>query len=121
MEDITIKINSSQYNDCLQLNEYGGKISLCAAREGTNGTVYMDWAFPQDKDRKPRQKAIPVKVLLGSSKNEAVQTLQTCLAALQASSSDVSQDSAQDYPYPDQSYADGIGTVAIDDDGEIPF
>ena len=117
MEDITIKIKSSQYNDCLQLNEYGGKISLCAAREGKDGTVWKDWAFPQDKDRKPRAKAIPVKVLLGNSEDEARATLQALLAGLDGK---IAPQPVRDDPYPDQSYADGEGPPPIDKD-DIPF
>ena len=120
MEDITIKIKSSKWDDCLQLNEYGGKISLCAAREGKDGTVWKDWAFPQDKDRKPRAKAIPVKVLLGNSKDEAIATLRALLAGLDGKITQSPQQPAQNDPYPDQSYADGNGPPPIDGD-DIPF
>jgi hypothetical protein len=55
------------YGDCLVLNKHGDKYSLVAARKSKSaeGTVWMEWAFPQDKDKQPRAKAIPLGVRIG--------------------------------------------------------
>ena len=63
--DTVIEIPGSEYGEVVIINEYNGVYSLCSGREGKEGKVYKNWAFPQDKDKKPREKAIPVKVTLG--------------------------------------------------------
>jgi hypothetical protein len=66
-------IKTDQKNG-IKLVEYKEKFYLHAAREGTDGKVYDDWAFPENRDRKPNEKAIPVKVALGD-KERAIKTL----------------------------------------------
>jgi len=75
-----IKTNQ-EYGRGVQLDEYNGVFSLIAAREGTDGKIYKEWAFPQDKDRRPRDKAIPVKVDLGD-KDQAIEALLVFLREL---------------------------------------
>lgn len=54
------------YGECLTLSKYGDRYSLVASRKGkAEGTVWMEWAFPQTKDKTPREKAIPLGVRLG--------------------------------------------------------
>ena len=75
------KIESSRFNECVQLNNYHGAISLVAAREGKDGKVYMQWCYPQFND-KPLDKSLPWKVPLGT-RDEAVTILKALLAELE--------------------------------------
>ena len=70
-----------QYGSGIQLEEYNGKWSLCNARMGDDDKVWKDWCFPI-RDRKPTQKSVPWKITLGSSKEEAVETLRHFIALL---------------------------------------
>jgi len=58
----------SQYGEGVMLDEYNGKWSLVSARQGKDGTVYMQWAYPQARDgtKKPIEKSVPWKVSFGS-------------------------------------------------------
>jgi hypothetical protein len=58
----------SDYGDGIVLNKYGDRFSLIAARKSSKaeGTIWKDFCFPQDKDKKPRAKAIPLGVRLGN-------------------------------------------------------
>ena len=57
----------TDYGDGLVLNKYGDRYSIIAARKSSKaeGTVWKDWAFPCGKDKKPKDKAIPLGVRLG--------------------------------------------------------
>lgn len=73
-----------------KLEEYNGVFSLTSCQQNKEtGTVYPEWVIPQDKDRKPRMKpdgayrVIPVKVVLGSSKEEAIAVLDVLRVLLQ--------------------------------------
>lgn len=79
--EIFVRNSESQYNDGVMVNEYGDTVSLVSAREGKNGQIYKDWCFPQDKDRKPKERSIPMGVRLGTKKNAVAMLLQA-LAAL---------------------------------------
>jgi hypothetical protein len=54
-----------EYGNGVKLAEYKGKYYLHACREGKDGNVYDDWAYPQGPNRKPKDKAVPVKINLG--------------------------------------------------------
>lgn len=73
---------SEQYKQGVVLDEYGDKISICSAQEGKDGKTYLEWAFPQDKDRKPRSKSLPWKVTIGD-KQEAIRILKAYVAVLE--------------------------------------
>ena len=60
-----------QYGSGLCLNEYKGEISICSAHKGDDGKVYLDWIYPQTKDREPSKKTLPWKVGLGEPKQAA--------------------------------------------------
>jgi hypothetical protein len=65
--EVSIPIADSQYNERIIVNKYGDQYSLVLGREGKgNGTVYMQWGFPQGSDKQPRNKAIPWKIPLGN-------------------------------------------------------
>lgn len=72
---------NSEYGNGGDLNEYKGRFFIHAAREGSDGKVYSEWAFPQDKDRKAKDKAIPVKVELGD-RETAIKALRYWLSEL---------------------------------------
>lgn len=76
IEEKYFRMMNEKYGSGIGIEEYNGKFSLVSARKGSDGNYYSDWAFPQDKDRKPREKAIPVKVPLGDSRDEAIATLR---------------------------------------------
>ena len=81
MSEITSIAMGNQYNDVILLDEYNGQISIVSAREGKDGKTYPQWVFPQDKDRQPREKAIPLKVTLGD-RQQAAAVLRQLAAAL---------------------------------------
>jgi hypothetical protein len=60
-----------QYRSGVCLNEYNGEISICSAHQGNDDTVYLDWIYPQTKDRKPSEKTLPWKITLGEPKTAA--------------------------------------------------
>lgn len=70
MEDkYFVENNDSEYGEGVLLDEYHGNWSLVSARKGGDGEIYMQWCYPQDKDRKPRNKSIPWKINFGSKPN----------------------------------------------------
>jgi len=83
MEIVTVKIKSSQYGEAAMAEEYNGAFSIVAAQAGKDGKTYSRWAFPQTKDRKPAKKAIPVKVSIGNSLDEAISTVRQILSSLE--------------------------------------
>ena len=58
----------NQYGRGIELEEYKGVFSLVSAKESADGRIFKEWAFPQDKDKKPRDKALPIKISLGDRK-----------------------------------------------------
>jgi hypothetical protein len=91
-----VKIEGSQYGECIDINEYNGSYSLVSGRESKDGDkLFLQWGFPQTKDRTAGPKAVPWKIKIGESKDEAIATLRELLKGL------------------------GVGTA--DDDDEIPF
>ena len=87
--EIFLEDPDSKWNEGIMLQEYHGVFSLVSANKSTNseGTVWMRWGFPQNKDKKPIDKAIPWKIRLGS-KRQAVKTLQYFLEQLTNSESE---------------------------------
>jgi len=79
-------MTDEQYKSGFMLDEYKNSYSLVAARQyDKDGDLQTakEWAFPQDKDRKPRAKAIPVKIELGP-RDVAIKRLKQTLAMLGA-------------------------------------
>ena len=96
-----------QYSQGIVLDEYNGKLSLCSANEGNDGKIYLQWCFPQDKDKKPRPKSLPWKITLGNI-SQAVDILETYLGVLNKMIDDV----------PDRK-VESAGLAV--DDSSIPF
>ena len=104
--ELFFRVEGSKYGEGAMLNKYGDNYSIVAARESLKGgTIYKDWAFPQDKDRQPKAKAVPMGVKIGD-RNQAIGILRAMLAALDKQSEPVRND-----PVPSK--------VQTDDD--IPF
>lgn len=68
-------IETSKYGG-IAIDVYNGSFNLVRAQEGQDGKVYAEWAFPQDKDRQPRDKAVPVGITLADDKDAAVNVLR---------------------------------------------
>jgi hypothetical protein len=81
-EEFSIVIKSSEYGDVTILDLYMGRYSLAAGFQKRSGEVGKKWAYPQKHDE-PAKKAIPIKVMLGSSPKEAIANLQAFIAAIQ--------------------------------------
>jgi hypothetical protein len=75
MEDVFMPFDDDRYNKGLLLQEYKGTYYLVAARGADDGKVYANWGFPQGKDRNPIDKAVPWKIKLGDSQEEAFKIL----------------------------------------------
>jgi len=73
-----IRIPGSEYGDSIILDEYNGTYSLVAGRQAKDDPdkFYTLWAFPQDKNRQPRDTAVPVKVKLGDNRVNAAKFLR---------------------------------------------
>ena len=74
------KIKSSKYNEGAVIQDYNGVFSILSAKIKDDKT-YQRWVFPQDKDRSPGPKAIPMQVKLGS-REEAIEILEYFLGKL---------------------------------------
>ena len=83
--EVTIKLESSKYNELVVLEKRGDDYGIALAQESqNNGTNYMKWVFPQkrvDGKNVPNEKAIPFRIPLGN-RTEAVSLLLQLLAAL---------------------------------------
>lgn len=82
MNEIFYKVPESKYSDGVFLEEYKGVFKLIAGNTGRDGTNYKKWAFPQNKDRKPTEKATPVSVNLGP-RYTAIGILKKMIAELE--------------------------------------
>jgi hypothetical protein len=83
MEKKTYIEIDDQYRSGVCLNEYDGKISICSAHQDNDDTVYLDWIYPQTKDRKPSEKMLPWKITLGKP-DEALKRLHYLARMLEA-------------------------------------
>ena len=81
--------NNDAYGGGVIIEEWNGEFFLVAGRKAT--TVYKKWGYPQTKDNKPLEKAIPWKVKIGEDAFEAIETLEFFLKQLKR----------QDEPEPD--------------------
>ena len=87
--EIYFKIEGSKWGDGVILNKFGDKYSLVSAYESKKlGTPVKKWAFPQDREKKPKDTAVPFGVDLGN-REQAIQILKQALAALSDRSGDV--------------------------------
>lgn len=92
--EIFFEMEGSQYGDGLMLSKYGDRYSIVAARRGkVEGTVYKDWCFPQDREKQPREKAIPLGVRIGD-RAEAIKFAEWLLANLRTNGAKKAQSDA---------------------------
>ena len=97
-EKDVIKINTY---DSIKLDEYKGKYSLCAVDNGQNETFYLKWCFLSKWENGaavPGDRKMPMKIVLGDNKEQAISTLEILLAELQGKS-DSSEDQQDDTPF----------------------
>lgn len=85
--EIFYEYESSQYGDCILLNEYRGEFSLVAAKR-KDDEIFMEWVFPQKRDgsKEPIDKSLPWKIKLGP-KAEAIKVLKFFLEKLESDTS----------------------------------
>jgi hypothetical protein len=80
--EISFRLEGNEYGDCVIVQKYGDNYSIISGYTNKETNVPgMRWGFMQDKDRKPRDKAIPWKINLGNLKS-ARSILQQALEAL---------------------------------------
>lgn len=81
--EIVIPVEGSKYGDCVIVQKYGDQYKLLAGTipQKADATPWLRWVFPQDKDKKPREKAIPLQINLGNL-TEARSILTQLLASL---------------------------------------
>ena len=73
-------ITNPKYKEGILIDEYNGNISLVLAQAGKDGKIYKRWAFSQVYDKETMQnkasdKALPIKLPLGESADEAIERL----------------------------------------------
>jgi len=97
-----IRDENSKYNEGILLDDYNGVLSLVAAQEAEDGTIYKRWIHPSTKDRKPSEKAIPWKITLGEPR-VALEKLKLLVAMIESDlgypQSDGDYDEGQDLPF----------------------
>ncbi len=79
IENRLFKETDQQYHKGVAIDNYNGKISLVSADTGTDGNIYAQWVYGQKRENGqnvPGDRTFPMKVLIGSSKQEALETLQ---------------------------------------------
>lgn len=90
-ETIYVETPGSKYGDCIILDNYKGTWSFVAGRKVKDpnsdhyGRVFKEWAFPQKHvggEYVANDTAVPVKIILGNSKEEALHTLRLLAAHL---------------------------------------
>jgi hypothetical protein len=74
-------IETNKYGG-LALDIYAGSFSLVAARRGQDGSIYIDWAYPQYK-KKPKDTAVPVKVYLADDPAVAIKILKEMIKTIE--------------------------------------
>lgn len=88
---IYVEVPGNQYGECIILDNYKGVWSLVAGRKVKDpnsehvGKVFKEWAFPQKHhggEYVPHDTAVPVKIVLGPGKEQALQTMRLLAAHL---------------------------------------
>ena len=64
----------NKYSEGLTLQEYAESYWLISSRQIDDGRVVHQWVHPS-RDKKPTEKALPWKIKLGDSAQEAFDTL----------------------------------------------
>ena len=66
-----------QYGNGLLLEEYNGAYYLVAAlKTKPQAGIVKRWAYPQSKERKPINRALPWQIKIGRTHQEALDNLQ---------------------------------------------
>lgn len=107
-------LTDDKWKQGAMLNEYGGMYSIVSAKKGSDGNVNMQWCHASGKDKKPVEKAMPLKIMLGD-KNQAIAVLTSMLKELGA---DIPH---EPFCKTDDVMPDSDGYPVPDDDEPIPF
>ena len=78
MSDNFIPFKDSKYGEGIVVDVYNGTISIVAAQTGKDDNAYMKWCYPQTgtfEERKPLDRAVPWKITLGESMQDAIDML----------------------------------------------
>lgn len=67
-------ITDPKWKSGIQLDEYNDQYSLVAAYETKEGKIMQKWCFASTKDKKPSEKSMPWKLILGT-REEAIKVL----------------------------------------------
>lgn len=110
-KETVIEIEGNKYGEVVIIEEYNGKYSLCSGRVGRDGGVYKNWAFPQDKNKNPRETAVPIKINIGdeAAAREMIFQIEYAFKAL-TEKPELRENNKADY-----------GKAVKDDDKDIPF
>lgn len=108
---------SDKYGGGILLDEYNGSYSLVNAKQTEDGKIFKDWVFParydkQERCSKPIEKSTPWKLTIGSSPEEAIETLRYFIGLL---------DGTKSYEPHSAESAPGYSGPPVDDGGDIPF
>jgi len=87
-ETFLVTYEKGNYKSGLALEEYNGAFSIVSCEDGKDGKLWPRWCFPQDKDKKPREKALPMKINLGDDKPAAIALLRLMADILDGSIGD---------------------------------
>ncbi len=68
-------LTNQKYQRGLVIDTYDG-YSIASAALGKDGNIYKEWAFPQGPGNAPKEKAVPIKIYLGKTPDEAIQVLR---------------------------------------------
>ena len=102
------KMIDTKYQSGIAIDNYNGRISLQNARSKESG-IWVDWAHPQgfeDGEKIIRDKAVPMAVTIGNSKQQAIETLEHFIDILKNGP---------------KKNIDGYEPPPADDESDIPF
>lgn len=77
LEEKSFIETDSKFKSGICLNKYNNEISICSAHRDED-KVYLDWVYPQTKQRIPSTKTLPWKIGLGTHKAAQERLQQLC-------------------------------------------
>lgn len=98
----------NKWDSGVSVEEYKGTYSLAAAYETKDGKVALRWAYP-DKDRKPAEKAQPVKIVIGT-RDDAIELLRAVAGVIKGGKQ-------ENYRPPESKHE----PPPMPDDSDVPF
>lgn len=83
------KLISEEYGEGVSIENYKGVVSLVACNQ-KDDEVWKQWAFPQKRvngENVPGNKALPIKIKIGTDKKTSIETLQFFIDKLNGATS----------------------------------